>query len=131
MYPRPATAVLLGLLCAPLAAASPLDDLLSDYRAVAGAGFDAERGARLWRNQVSVDGQTRHCGLCHGQDLTRPGRHERTLKPIEPLAPRANPARLSEIAQIEKWLGRNCRWTWGRDCTASERGDLLTYLRQY
>ena len=87
MDPRPAVAILLGLLCAPLATASPLDDLLSDYRAIAGSGFDAERGARLWRNPVRVDGQTRHCGLCHGQDLTRPGRHEPPGAARQPGAP--------------------------------------------
>jgi hypothetical protein len=31
--------------------------------------------------------------------------------------------------QIEKWLRRNCNWTLGRECSAREKGDLLSFLR--
>jgi hypothetical protein len=47
---------------------------------------------------------------------------------IEPLAPRANPARFSDEAKAEKWFDRNCKQVLGRVCTSGERGDLLTWL---
>ncbi|HEY5789135.1 MAG TPA: DUF1924 domain-containing protein, partial [Gammaproteobacteria bacterium] len=62
-------------------------------------------------------------------DLRSAGRHLRTRKPIEPLAPSANPRRLTDTAEIEKWFRRNCDWTVGRECTAQEKGDLLAWLR--
>ncbi|HCS12500.1 MAG TPA: hypothetical protein DIW28_01710, partial [Zetaproteobacteria bacterium] len=44
-------------------------------------------------------------------------------KRIEPMAPSVNPERLTDPAKIEKWFGRNCEWTIGRDCTAQEKAD--------
>lgn len=94
------------------------------------AEADARRGAALWAEpHAAADGTVRQCADCHTADLTRPGRHVKTLKPIEPLAPSVNPKRLSDTASIAKWLHRNCRWTLGRECTAQEQADLLAYIR--
>ena len=30
--------------------------------------------------------------------------------------------------KIEKWFKRNCKEAWGRECTAQEKADFLTYL---
>jgi len=129
-------AALLALAAGPLVApaASPdgaIDQLLEQYRAAGAGDFSAARGAAAWRQRVTPadGGEPRHCGACHGDDLRAPGRHLRTGKSIEPLAPSANPARLGELRQIEKWLLRNCKWTWGRECTAQEKGDFLQFLR--
>ena len=110
--------------------AGAVDDLLAGY-ATAGAGpFDAARGAAFWQAARPAEGgTTRNCAECHGDDLTRDGRHVRTRKPIAPLAPSANPKRLTDTAEIEKWFRRNCDWTVGRECTAQEKGDLLAWLR--
>ena len=56
--------------------------------------------------------------------------HPQTGKPIKPLAPSANPQRLTDLREINKWLLRNCKWTLGRECSAQEKGDFLTWLRQ-
>ena len=115
-------------LCAATAAASPLDRLLQDYRSTAGT-LDPARVAAAWtRPTATPDGKTRRCSDCHGNDPTRAGRHLRTGKPIPPLAPSANPDALSDPAKVEKWLYRNCRWTWGRECTPGEKGDLVLFL---
>ena len=122
------TLLLLGALGA--AHAGAVDDLLARY-ATAGAGpFDTHRGAAFWQTmRPGPDGKSRSCGDCHGDELTRSGRHVRTRKPIEPIAPSANPKRLTDTAEIEKWFRRNCDWTVGRECTAQEKGDLLAFLR--
>lgn len=92
---------------------------------------DPMAGAAFWRAEhPQSDGSpARSCTSCHGRDLSQPGRHVNTGKVIEPMAPSVNPQRLSDAAKIEKWLGRNCRWTLGRNCTASEKADVLAYIR--
>jgi mono/diheme cytochrome c family protein len=120
------------LLAAGSAQAGAVDDLLDRYRADGAAEFSAERGSELWHKPFTPadGGAARNCGSCHGTDLTSTGEHIRTGKLIEPISPSANPQRLSDAAHIEKWFTRNCKWTWGRACTAQEKGDILLYLRQ-
>ena len=65
----------------------------------------------------------RSCTTCHGTDQAKPGRHQRTGKVIESMAPSVNPQRLTDVAKIEKWFVRNCKWTLGRECSAQEKGD--------
>lgn len=111
--------------------AGAVDDLLARYRGLGAAPFSADAGATLWSRTFhdSASGQARRCSTCHGSDLHVAGRHATTGKTIEPLAPSANPKRLTDAKTIEKWLGRNCTWTLGRPCTPQEKGDLLLYLR--
>jgi hypothetical protein len=101
---------------------------LSEHAALAG---DAAAGASAWtREHAPADGSAmRSCVSCHTRDLTNPGRHAKTGKPIEPMAPSANPSRLRDPAKVEKWFRRNCRWTFGRECTASEKADFLAYIQ--
>jgi hypothetical protein len=51
-----------------------------------------------------------------------------TGKPILALAPSANPQRFTDRAKVDKWFRRNCRDVLGRECTPTEKGDLLTWL---
>lgn len=91
---------------------------------------DAAAGASAWVEPHSAPdgGEPRTCATCHGRDLTQPGRHAKTGKAIEPLAPSVNPTRLSDDAKVRKWLLRNCRWTLGRECTDVEKADFLAFI---
>ncbi len=93
--------------------------------------FSADRGREMWVEQFSQPNgkKPRSCTNCHTDDPSVVGKHLRTGKRIEPLAPSANSERLSSAKDIEKWLMRNCKWTVGRACTPQEKGDILTYLR--
>ena len=124
-----AGAVLLALLRP--AQADPVTDALDRYRAEGVAGFDAQAGARRWSENFTdaKTGTSVSCASCHKQDLRQPGQHLRTLKPIEPMSPAVNPQRLTDIKKIEKWFLRNCKGTWGRVCTAQEKGDFLLYIQ--
>jgi Domain of unknown function (DUF1924) len=57
---------------------------------------------------------------------------ERGLTPagkvVEPLAPSANPDRLTDRRDVEKWFKRNCKQVLGRECTAVEKGHFITFL---
>jgi hypothetical protein len=113
-------------------AENAVDGRLSTYRQQGAADFSAARGQAMWSEArgESRPGQAQSCADCHGTDLTRQGEHVRTGKPIEPLAPTVNPKRLSDVATIEKWFLRNCKGTWGRECSAQEKGDFLVFISQ-
>jgi hypothetical protein len=118
------------LLSWPMAAYSgPVETLLDTYRQQGAKAFSAGTGETRW-TQVNADNKRRSCSDCHGSDLSQVGKHAKTGKRIEPMAPSANPQRLTDVAKIEKWFKRNCKWTWGRACTAQEKGDFLIFLQQ-
>ena len=108
------------------AGADVIDDLQNSYRAAGAAAFHEASGLALWQTQGT---QGRTCATCHGEDLRHAGKHATTQKPIEPMAPSANVTRYADASKVEKWFLRNCKWTWGRECSAQEKGDLLQYLR--
>ena len=111
-----------------LAAAETVEHLLAGYAGTGAGPFSAGRGETLWQRPGS--NSNRRCSSCHGTDLGQPGRHQRTRKPIAALSPAVEPKRLSDPKKVEKWLLRNCKWTWGRVCTAQEKGDLLSFIQQ-
>jgi hypothetical protein len=111
--------------------ADAVSELESEYQAQGASNFNATEGETLW-NKTFADakkGDKRSCTTCHTADLKQPGKHARTGKAIEPMAPSVNHKRLSDIKQIKKWFVRNCKWTLGRECTAQEKGDLLAFLK--
>jgi hypothetical protein len=114
-----------------MAAAGGLQDALDVYRAAGVTTFSADNGAARWRaSEIDpATGRQRGCTVCHGDDLRKPGRHERTGKPIEPMSPAVNPRRYTDVAFIGKWFLRNCKVTYGRACTAQEKGDFLSFLQ--
>ena len=122
------TALVLALLGAGNAYADTVADRLEEYRAAGAGPFSAESGLTLWQQAFVTAGEPRACTRCHTADPRKPGKHATTGKPIEPLAPSVNPKRLTDRREIEKWFTRNCKWTLGRECTAQEKGDLLTFL---
>jgi len=123
--------VLVGLLAAAAVQAGTVDDLLAEYQSKGVGSFDASAGEVLWQQRFpSSDGVERACTSCHTSDLRQKGRHAVTGKTMEPLAPSVNAKRFSKRRQIEKWFKRNCKWTLGRECTAQEKGDLLSFLRK-
>jgi hypothetical protein len=107
--------------------ADAITDVQNHYLTLGAEPFSFDRGEWLWHNKSQSN---RECADCHGADLTKPGRHERTKKIIEPMASSANALRYTDLNKVEKWFTRNCKWTWGRECTAQEKGDLLEYLRR-
>jgi hypothetical protein len=134
MQARSFMAVALGaltLLAQPAARADAVAEALRTYQDQGAGPFDAQAGARRWTENFTdaESGKPVNCASCHQADLRQPGKHTRTLKPIEPMAPAVNPQRLTDIQKIEKWFLRNCKGTWGRECTAQEKGDFLVYIQ--
>ena len=119
-----------ALLIASAASATPAtDELFARYKTEGATAFDAEHGKKDWTKEGKVeDGKAMNCTICHGDDLSKPGKHHKTGKVIDPMAPSANPERFTDAKKIEKWFKRNCNDAWGRECTAQEKGDILKFL---
>lgn len=122
--------LLLGLSPATLLANPVVDQLLQDYGQQSAINADAASGKSLWTSAVNVPGgdEQRSCTHCHGDSLAAEGKHAKTGKLIKPMSPAINPERFTDAAKIEKWFMRNCKWTWGRECTADEKASFLLYL---
>jgi cytochrome c553 len=119
-----------SLLVSPMVWATPATDtLMAQYKSDGAATFDAERGKKAWTKEVkNAEGETGSCTTCHGNDLSKQGKHEKTKKVIEPMAHSVNADRYTDEKKIEKWFKRNCKEAWGRECTSQEKGDFLKYL---
>jgi Domain of unknown function (DUF1924) len=128
----PAIASLFLLVLASGAAqADAVTDLLAQYQKQGGTNFSIASGLAFWSSGHidAKSGETRRCSTCHSEDLRRTGKHATTGKLIEPLAPSANPERLTDVEKIEKWLARNCKWVLSRECTPQEKGDVLVMIK--
>lgn len=68
------------------------------------------------------------CVSCHGQPPTSDSKHASTGKKITPLAPAFNAERFTDSAKVDKWFKRNCKDVLSRECTATEKADVLAYL---
>jgi len=117
---------------ASLAQAAVVDDLLKEYSAQGASNFSAANGEKMWNKDFpdqEEPGKVRNCTSCHGKDMKASGKHVKTGKVIDPIAPSANKDRLTDPKFIEKWFLRNCKFVLNRECTVQEKGDFLTFLR--
>ncbi|MBO9649464.1 MAG: DUF1924 domain-containing protein [Variovorax sp.] len=115
------------LFIAPGAGAATPAELLAGYVGEAGAAADPARGQSMFNSRHGRDWS---CASCHGAVPSAPGRHAATGKPIAPLAPAFNPARFTDAAKADKWFHRNCNDVVGRECSAAEKADVLSWLIQ-
>ena len=93
------------------------------------SGFDAKRGEALFNGvHISKKGKEISCTTCHSTNLTKGGTNINTSKPITALAPSVNSTRLTDTAEVEKWLRRNFNDVFAREGSVLEKGDVLTYL---
>lgn len=129
-------AIFVALAASPVAqAAADFEHLARAYGLQTGNGpksFSAERGKAFWNAEhISDSGDKMNCASCHGADLRQPGKHHKSGKRIEPMAPSANAERYTDLEKVEKWFMRNCKQVLRRECSAQEKGDVLRYLQQF
>lgn len=117
-------ALAVAFLGQPAHASAPAE-LLARFSAEAAAPAVPARGERLF---TARHGRDSSCASCHGASPVHPGRHASTGKTISPLAPAVNPQRFTDAAKVEKWFRRNCSDVMGRDCSAAEKADILSWL---
>jgi hypothetical protein len=91
--------------------------------------FDAKRGEEIFTSKhIGKKGKEISCTTCHTSNLNNNGENTFTGKTIEPLSPKANPKRFTQIKEIEKWMKRNFNDVYNREGTALEKGDVTTYI---
>ncbi|WP_374683794.1 DUF1924 domain-containing protein [Accumulibacter sp.] len=127
-------AATLALLVSTTAFAAARDDLLAGYAAAAKsgdphfAGFSAARGEAFHRQSFAGGkADTPACTSCHANDPRKSGQTP-AGKAIDPVALSASPGRYADPAKVEKWFKRNCNDVLGRQCTAQEKGDWLSFM---
>ena len=120
---RPVIVILFLTLNSVAAAADPAEKIQL-YYAQGAHQADALQGQELW-NSVH---NGRSCNSCHGDDPAHAGRPEKTGKLIRPMAFSINPERYRDAGKVEKWFLRNCKWTLGRQCSAQEKANVLSWL---
>lgn len=92
-------------------------------------GFDAKRGEEIFTSKhIGKKGKEISCTTCHTINLNNSGENTFTGKAIEPLSPKANPKRFTDVKEIEKWMKRNFNDVYNREGTALEKGDVTTYI---
>jgi hypothetical protein len=113
--------------------------------------FSVERGYTLYRDKHPIMGVGAvNCASCHRKDPREQIRAHRTdilcrachvindeehpdpqsakKRVIEPFTPGANPKRFTDFEVVERFFKTNCQLLLKRECTAREKGDLITYL---
>ena len=116
-----AAAALLG---SAAQAATPAE-LLAGYSTQAGTAASPPRGEQFFN---ATHGKEWSCASCHGTAPTQVGKHASTGKSIGALAPSANAQRFSDATKVEKWFRRNCNDVLGRECSAAEKADVMSWL---
>lgn len=120
---------LTALLTVTTAYATPASDaVLAKYKTEGVTKTDAAKAKKDWTREVEVDGEKMSCSTCHGTDLSKAGKHHKTGKTIEAMSMKVTADRYADEKKIEKWFKRNCKDAWGRECTAQEKADFLTFL---
>lgn len=152
------TAILAPIaLSAALAVAAEPDDFLASYARAARAesagfdGFSADRGRAFYLKvhkgpngehacvhchsadpRLTVEGHSgavrADCAACHPGSTGMKSDRARIRRYIKPLAPSVNPARFTDPDKVALWFDVNCFYVVGRACTATEKGDILTWL---
>lgn len=120
-----AVAALACAVLAPVAYAATPAELLSGYTAQAGSPAAPARGQQFFTTR---HGREWSCASCHGNVPTQGGKHASTGKSISALAPAFNAERFTDPAKTEKWFRRNCNDVLGRECSAAEKADVLSWL---
>jgi mono/diheme cytochrome c family protein len=124
---RPTMATLLACtVISPMAHGATAAELEAAYTAQSGTSASPARGQELFTTR---HGREWSCSSCHGAVPIRAGGHAATGKPIAPLAPAFNTERLTDGAKTEKWFRRNCNDVVGRECSAAEKADVISWLR--
>ena len=88
---------------------------------------DIKKAQTMWNQEIIAN---KSCASCHTNNLKKQGKHVKTKKIIKPLSTQVNPKRLTKVKKINKWLKRNCKFTYKRECSAQEKMDFIEFIKQ-
>ena len=118
-----------ALTLSPASAGPQQEAVIKKLAAEAGvSSFSAQNGKALFLGtQIGGKPETPSCTICHTNDPRKAGK-TRVGKLIEPMAVSVTPSRFTDPEKLAKWFRRNCTSVLGRECTTTEKGEILTYL---
>ena len=90
--------------------------------------FSAEAGKQFYLKKQDWQGLDVTCSLCHTDDPRKIGKHSDTKKPVQPLAPSANPKRFTDAKKVEKNFVEHCHDLFDRDCYGYEKGNYIAFM---
>jgi len=122
---------------------SAIPEMMAKYEAAGASNFSAEAGKKMWTQVIPFEKKGemmkgRSCSTCHNAVPNTPGKHAKTGKEIAAMTLSAyginkktgeQEPRFAKAKKIKKWFKRNCKWTYGRECTAQEKGNFLMYFK--
>src|SRR3990167_11112690 len=112
-----------GLSEPPAFAETPSEILASIQKEAAGTPglqeFSSARGESFFK---AKHGNEWSSVSCHTENPAAPGKHAKTGKAIQPLAPSANAERFTNPKKVAKWFKRNSNDVLNRICTPQEKG---------
>jgi len=110
------------------------DAILADFAKAAKSAdanfsaFSGDRGKTFWfATQTGGKPDATSCTACHTKDPKATGQ-TRAGKDIKPMAVSKTADRFTDPEKVAKWFLRNCTTVLGRECTATEKGDVITFL---
>lgn len=122
---KPLSFILSACCLTSLALAAAPEEMLAEFSQASGQKAQPDKGQVFFNTTHSKEWS---CSTCHTKQPTVEGQHASTHKVISALAPAANPKRFTDAAKTEKWFRRNCNDVLGRECSASEKADVLAWL---
>ena len=126
--------IALGVVSLPVQADEASAQKLADKYTVFAKNIDpafkpsADAGKAFFTRKILVHGKEISCSSCHTDNPAAVGKNISTKKPIKPLAPSANSARFSDLDKVETNFEKHCIDVVGKDCTAAEKANYITYL---
>jgi hypothetical protein len=120
-----AAAIIIAAALTGTAHADTPAQLLAGYTAQAASAPSAARGQQFF---TATHGREWNCSTCHGVPPVGAGKHASTGRAIAALAPGFNAERFTDATRTEKWFRRNCNDVVGRECTAAEKADVMSWL---
>lgn len=116
------------LIIAGAAGAGPREDIIAGFMAEGAGPANPGKGEAMYMtNYGTGKPDTPKCTTCHGATPEQGGQ-TRTGKPIEPMAVSKTPERFTDKAKVDKWFARNCNSVIGRECTAQEKVDFISFM---
>ncbi len=115
---------------ADVATAQKLADKYATFAKNINAEYSAsaDEGKAFFNREITVKGKQVACASCHTVNPAGEGKHLVTGKPIRPLSPAVNDKRFTSVEKVEKNFTKHCNDIIGRDCTAEEKANFITYL---
>lgn len=120
--------IALSLAYATQAQAGPREDIVQGFMAQGASIANLDEGQKMYATTyASGKPDTPKCTTCHGATPQQSGQ-TRTGKAIAPMAVSSSPDRFTDQKKVDKWFMRNCKSVIGRECSAQEKLDFLTFL---